>query len=389
MASKNQKLPVPVPVAGVRRDFDALAMPAEGLEHGQNVIVRRGVLVPRACNEAMNWFSGDEWGLLYGTSTATAIAYEAANTRHVLARSDGNLVVTDDEFATTENHTFHGGVSGSYTYFIKIIHDATNNRWIGLDVNGSIWTAVEAWPDSGQWTRYLNGNDGAAVDMVHDVTSGTTIALLSVGGAEQPSIYWSTNGTTWTVVGYSRYGHSLYGDSEIGYGGHSKPNDYFYLKTRKDANTDYLLAIIVGEIDNAGIDFDEYETGTHRVDFCGGGNNTLCIYDDGEDNWIQRSTNSGDTWTTVLGAGLAYTGDRFKRLFYDSTLGYLLLGGDNYRSLDAADWTQYPDLSFGTESIIDAISDGTDWYIVSDAGVWKFPSNDDDTVETIVSMYQF
>lgn len=382
MVSRNQKLPVPVPAAGVRRDFDPFSMPAQALEYGQNVIVRKGVLVPRACYEPFDWYSTSEWELLLSREDCTAIAYESGNTRFLFYDSHHNIImVSDDEFVTISSHQIPDPNDHE---IVKIIHDATNNLWIVLCDDGNIYTAPEAWPDSGGWTERLDAGVGTQLGMVHEPVSGVTVALIAPDGLKSYRSYYSLDGTTWA---YSPPSETINAGAEIGVGAKADGVEYFFIRTEKDPTTDYLLgndpAKLDSEWDNSN------ETGKDRTNFFGGGTTTCCIFDDGTDNLVEKTTDLGANFATELGSGLAYTGDRYTRLFYDADLNWLVLGRDNYRSDDAATWTQYSRSPFGADAIIDAISDGTDWFILSEAGVYRFPATVLADEESVVSMHQF
>jgi hypothetical protein len=385
MPSKKSRAPVPVPVAGVRRDADMLQMPPEALDVGQNVIVRKNVLVPRAAHENMDWYSSGDWRCITNLTLGVSVAYESGNKRFLVALSDGTVVVSDDEFATTSIE------SGPGENIVKIIHDATNSLWIALCDEGSIYTAPEAWPDSGTWTERLDGNHGLQGGIAHDAVSGYSAALVSISGSSLYKVYWSSDGETWQADATLSYGTCPEGQCELGVGAETGGAEYFYLRVPKivpGATEHYIRSVLCGSVGTGNWSF-AVETGLNRTSFYGGGTVTCCIYEDGDDNLVQKTVDLGANWTTELGTGLAYTGSRYRFLFYDSTLGWLVLGDDNYGSADAATWDEYAKSPFGASQIVGAVSDGTDWFVLAEAGVWKFPSTTLANSEKVVSMFQF
>lgn len=396
MPTKNSRVPIPVPSAGVRRDMDPLQMDPSALEIGQNVIVRKGVLVPRACHESLEWYSNSEWKSVHIVEDSSCVGYDPANTTYILCRTtgmangDGQLVISTDEFATSGNY----GISDpDYDYFTRMIHDAVNNVWIGLTNSGYIFTAPDNFgAGAPTWTKSLDVGPGVHIPggLVHDPVSGYSMAIIAPDPSKLYSVYLSSDGETWAMDGTLTLGDWGVGECELGVGAETGGAEYFYLRTPhiSDPEKNDIKSVLCSAPGGSGWD-NTYDTGIDRSHFFGGGTLTCCIKDDGSENLVQKSDDLGATWTTELGTGLAYTGERYCKLYYDATLKWLVLGGDNYRSADAATWDQYPNLPFDPSQILDAVADGTDWFILSDEGLWKFPSTNFDDEEVIVSMFQF
>jgi hypothetical protein len=390
MPSRKSRAPIPVPVAGVRRDADMLQMPPEALDVGQNVIVRKNVLVPRAAHENMNWYFDGDWQSLYNTVSPTCICIQSASGDCFVCLEDGSIIYTDDEFATTTTYTI--SISG-YDHFVDMYHDATNNRLVAFQDNGSIYSAPDTWPASGSWAEDQATLDGEYGGFAHDEVTGYTVALISYQTNFSYRIYYSTDSETWAYMNPGRYGGMLtpVGNCELGVGPDSAGTEFFYLRTPTDKlTTDYLGYIQASYVDDIAKNWSSgNDEGTHRFDFAGGGTVTCCLYDDGAENLVDKTGDKGFTYTTELGSGLSYTGSRYCCLFYNSTLGWLVLGDDCYRSADASSWTQYAAPPFSGSQIVGAASDGTDWFVLSEAGVWKFPSTAMGNSEQVVSMFQF
>jgi hypothetical protein len=383
MVSRNSKIPIPIPSAGVRKDFDLLSMPGEALEVGLNVIVRKGILCPRACHQGLDWYSSSEWGSLYSTGDAVTIAYESGNTRFLVGFADGRILVTDDSFATTD---IQGGLYsylGAGDELVKITHDPVNNLWIALISNGDIFTAPEAWPGGGAaWEQRFDGYDGTGTDLLTDAASGYSIAIIGQASIRSPSVYYSSDGTTWAVSDLDK---GLSYDAELGFGGETGPSPVVYCRVPGVIYSNMLYSNAPNKVATA---WNEVEDeGEFRRRFAGGGTTTCAVFDDGSTNKIQKSTDHGQTWADSKTSS-PYSGDKFKRLFYDSTLGWLSLGSENYRSADATTWTEYSVAPFSPDDINDVISDGTDWFIVSASGVWLFPTTTLANEEKVVSMFQ-
>lgn len=391
MASRNQRSPVPIPAAGVRRDFDALEMPENALESGVNVIVRNGVLVPRPATKDLNWFYSGSWQPMYESNQTISIGYDSANTQFVVGLDDGRMVVTTDAFATIAVYA-NLGVNVPGPAAIGLVFDATNSVWIALCEEGSIYTAPNTWPGSGSWTHRLDGSSGTGYQIEHDQASGITCVLTLIGGDTDPQVLHSGNGITWSQISPAHLaGNMDAGYTTIGIGGQGKPDTILYVITRKDRTWDYLLNLSLAQLGVKAFD-DAIRTliNDKRSNIVGGGTTTCSLVDDGSETLVQSSTNSGSTWTDRLGSGDPYQSDRFTRLFYDSSVTekYLCIGKECHKSADGASWTEYPPPAIDPTSVTDAVSDGTDWFIVGASGVLMVPSEDLASSEKIVSMFQ-
>lgn len=171
---------------------------------------------------------------------------------------------------------------------------------------------------------------------------------------------------------------------ELGVGAAASGAEYFFIRSGGS-----LVNVLTSKI--GANDWTQFSVSpaTYQSYFFGGGTLLCCIKDDGSEDLVQQSDDLGVSWTTELGTGLAYTGSRYASIFYDATLKWIVFGGDCYRSADALTWDQYPDLPVGNSDVIDAVSDGTDWFFVTSSGLWKFPSTEIADLEKIVSMFQF
>lgn len=104
--------------------------------------------------------------------------------------SNGQMAFSGDGYTWT---TYSASTSG---YWVSMIYNTALSMWIGVTNSGYVYTNASASPAS-TWTNRtaVSGSQGGIA-----VNGSTTVALFNA------SIYYSTNGTTWTASTISSLG---------------------------------------------------------------------------------------------------------------------------------------------------------------------------------------
>jgi hypothetical protein len=389
MASKNEKVPIGIPKAGIRRDVDPLHQTPEMLEIGTNVIVDEETLRPRPAHSFLGWKPTAGWWQ-QSDHVYISAAYKVADTRYVMILDGGMaLETTVDSFATISS-----AVRPGYGEMVSIAYDTSNFLWIVAMANGDIWTAPATWPGAGSWTLRFDASSyettNATLVSFYYCGGGVSYAIVGATAQSQCHGYYSPNGLTWSEDTYydGLNGGRIYGivhDS----GGTvtiltkqvieslvAIPVEMYSMKRADVGTKAWTLEFQNNRIQNF------YDAVLSPDDNAGFLLELLAT-----ESKILKTTNLGETYTTQ---DTATDPEDFQRLFFtDSGAGSLMVIGARMKvSLNGTLWTDYnPPPFFG--DIYHAIHDGTQWWIFSEVGVWRAPAVAPALRETVNSLAQW
>lgn len=331
MTSKNQKVPIQVPVAGVRKDIHPLSLPPTALERGQNVLVQDGALRPRPAHDNAEWVSEEGWvgswqSPFEGGANITAIEYDEDDEIIVVALDNGDIVCTDDAFATTSTHKCPNRDYMTHLFYMANLAGGTPYLFGGTSKGRVYYYDMSTAPPmtTAQWKlSFTPSGDGeedtALYGMTADKANGQVCIAVYNDDARSFELRYYVSATTWTSIS-NPGGHFL--RPELGYGGHSTSGELWILATKDSLGSwNYELYSFDSKTPSAGSFVERSDGDSQLSSFVGDTTNDLtgAVKRGGLNSAIVTSDDRGATWSTsISGTG---DPDALIKLFYSNLAG--------------------------------------------------------------------